>query len=61
MDLEFLQGKLNVPSNRVEQLYEAMLPNLPQYVVSREISYISFALFAHSHGHSPTARNGVLL
>ena len=29
-----LQGKLNIPSNRVEQLYEAMLPNLPQYVVS---------------------------
>lgn len=28
------QGKVNVPSNRVEQLYEAMLPNLPQYVVS---------------------------
>lgn len=29
-----LQGKVNIPSNRVEQLYEAMLPNLPQYVVS---------------------------
>jgi len=29
-----LQGKVDIPSNRVEQLYEAMLPNLPQYVVS---------------------------
>ena len=29
-----LQGKIDVPSNSVEQLYEAMLPNLPQYMVS---------------------------
>ena len=29
-----LQGKIDVPLNSVEQLYEAMLPNLPQYMVS---------------------------
>ncbi|CAH3112858.1 unnamed protein product [Pocillopora meandrina] len=33
MNRPFTKGNLNVPSNRVEQLYEAMLPNLPQYVL----------------------------
>jgi len=28
-----LQGNVKVPFNAVEQLYEAMLPNLPQYMV----------------------------
>lgn len=34
MNRPFTKGNLNVPSNRVEQLYEAMLPNLPQYVIA---------------------------
>ncbi|KAL9959390.1 hypothetical protein ACROYT_G032712 [Oculina patagonica] len=34
MHRPFTKGKVNIPSNRVEQLYEAMLPNLPQYVIA---------------------------
>ncbi|XP_073228731.1 striatin-interacting protein 1 homolog [Porites lutea] len=30
----FTKGKIDVPSNSVEQLYEAMLPNLPQYMIA---------------------------
>ncbi|KAJ7377888.1 Striatin-interacting protein 2 [Desmophyllum pertusum] len=34
MNRPFTMGKVDVPLNRVEQLYEAMLPNLPQYVIA---------------------------
>ncbi|KAM7431994.1 Striatin-interacting protein 2 [Porites harrisoni] len=30
----FTKGKIDVPLNSVEQLYEAMLPNLPQYMIA---------------------------
>jgi len=30
----FTKGKVDIPSNPVEQLYEAMLPNLPQYMIA---------------------------